>query len=59
MQARYHLSAWLLFALLGAANPRAEAQVDPQLAKRYFDEPRSSASGTPAGCGVCRSAAPW
>ncbi len=39
MKTRYHLSALLLVSL-GAANG-AEAQVDPQLARRYFEEATS------------------
>ena len=37
MQTRYHLKAFFLLALLGAATA-AEAQVRPELAKRYFEE---------------------
>lgn len=37
MWTRYHLSALLISVPFGAAT-RAEAQVDPQVAKRYFDE---------------------
>jgi hypothetical protein len=37
MRTRYHLSSQFLLALFGAATG-AEAQVDPQIAKRYFDE---------------------
>jgi hypothetical protein len=37
MQIRYHLNALFLVALLGAATG-AEAQVTPELAKRYFEE---------------------
>ncbi|HEX6306563.1 MAG TPA: hypothetical protein VFZ69_00170 [Longimicrobiales bacterium] len=37
MQTRYHLSA-LFLLLLSAATTRAQAQVDPQLAQRYFQE---------------------
>jgi hypothetical protein len=37
MQTRYHLTALFLLVLLGAATP-ANAQVDPQLAQRYFEE---------------------
>ena len=37
MQIRYHLNALFLLALLGAATA-AEAQVRPELAKRYFEE---------------------
>jgi hypothetical protein len=37
MQTRYHLNALFLLALLGAA-AAANAQVDPQLARRYFEE---------------------
>ena len=37
MQTRYHLNALFLLVLLGAATA-AEAQVQPELAKRYFEE---------------------
>jgi hypothetical protein len=37
MQTRYHLNAPFLFVLVGAA-AAANAQVDPQLAQRYFEE---------------------
>ncbi len=37
MRTRYHLKALFLVALLGAATA-AEAQVQPELAKRYFEE---------------------
>ena len=37
MQIRYHLNSLFLVALLGAATA-AEAQVTPELAKRYFEE---------------------
>src|SRR5919107_1626676 len=37
MQSRHHLNALFLVALLGAATA-AEAQVTPELAKRYFEE---------------------
>src|SRR4026209_2307593 len=37
MQTRYHLNALFLVALLGATTA-AEAQVQPELAKRYFEE---------------------
>jgi hypothetical protein len=37
MRTRYHLNSLFLFALFGTARA-ADAQVDPQLAKRYFDE---------------------
>src|SRR5512138_777011 len=37
MQTRSHLNALFLLLLLGAATT-AEAQVKPELAKRYFDE---------------------
>jgi hypothetical protein len=37
MSIRYQLSALFLFLLFGVATG-AEAQVDPQIAKRYFDE---------------------
>ncbi len=37
MRTRYHLNSLFLLALFGAATA-ADAQVDPQLAKRYFDE---------------------
>ena len=37
MQTRYHLNGLFLLALLGAATA-AEAQVQPELAKRYFEE---------------------
>ena len=37
MQTRYHLNALFLAALLGATTA-AEAQVRPDLAKRYFEE---------------------
>src|SRR5688572_12981516 len=37
MQARFHLKALFLLVLLGAATA-AEAQVQPELAKRYFEE---------------------
>ena len=37
MQTRYHLNALFLVVLLGAATA-AEAQVQPELAKRYFEE---------------------
>jgi hypothetical protein len=37
MRTRYHLNALFLVALLGAA-AAAEAQVTPELAKRYFEE---------------------
>ena len=37
MQTRYHLNSLFLLALLGAATA-AEAQVQPELAKRYFEE---------------------
>jgi len=37
MPARYHLNALFVLVLLGWATS-AEAQVDPQLARRYFDE---------------------
>jgi hypothetical protein len=50
--------ASLLFVLLGAATT-AEAQVQQELAKRYFEERRSSASETRAGCGVCRPGVRW
>ena len=36
-QTRYHLNALFLLVLPGAA-PAAEAQVDPQVAQRYFEE---------------------
>jgi hypothetical protein len=39
MRTRYHRNSLFLLALLGAATA-ADAQVDPQLAKRYFDETR-------------------
>src|SRR5258705_10051162 len=37
MQSRSHLNALFLLSLLGAATA-AEAQVQPELAKRYFEE---------------------
>src|SRR5688572_8091458 len=37
MRTRYHFNALFLLLVLGAATD-AEAQVDPQLAQRYFDE---------------------
>jgi hypothetical protein len=37
MRTRYHLPRLFVFLLLGVATG-AEAQVDPQIAKRYFDE---------------------
>ncbi|PYR57962.1 MAG: hypothetical protein DMF85_12155, partial [Acidobacteria bacterium] len=37
MQPRSHLNARFLLVLLGAATA-AEAQVQPELAKRYFEE---------------------
>src|SRR4026209_665979 len=37
MQTRYHLNALFLVALLGAATA-AEAQVQPELARHYFEE---------------------
>jgi hypothetical protein len=37
MQTRYHLNALFLLLLLGAATA-ADAQVQPELAKRYFEE---------------------
>jgi hypothetical protein len=37
MQTRYHFNAPFLFALLGAVTA-ANAQVEPQLAQRYFEE---------------------
>jgi hypothetical protein len=37
VRTRYHPSAFFLLLLFGAATG-AEAQVDPQIAKRYFDE---------------------
>src|ERR1044072_8586794 len=37
MQARFHLNAPFLLLLLGAATA-AEAQVQPELAKQYFEE---------------------
>jgi hypothetical protein len=40
MKTRYHLNALLLVVLTGAANG-ANAQVNPQLAKRYFEEVKS------------------
>src|SRR5688572_33007009 len=39
MQARFHLKALFLLALLGTATA-ADAQVQPQLARRYFEEAR-------------------
>ena len=54
MQTRYDLNGLFLLVLLGAATA-AEAQVRPELAKRYFEEARSSTSETRAGRGVCRS----
>lgn len=40
MQTRYHLNALFLLLLSGAATA-ADAQVDPQIARRYFDECRN------------------
>ena len=40
MQTRSHLKALFLFLLLGAATA-AEAQVQPELAKRYFEEAKT------------------
>ena len=37
MQTRYHLNGLFLLVLLGAATA-AEAQVQPDVAKRYFEE---------------------
>ena len=37
MQTRYHVNALFLVALLGDTTA-AEAQVQPELAKRYFEE---------------------
>jgi hypothetical protein len=38
MQLRYELNALFLLALLGAAAMAAETQVQPELARRYFEE---------------------
>jgi len=37
MRPRYHLKALFFVALLGAATA-AEAQIQPELARRYFEE---------------------
>lgn len=58
MQTRSHLNALFLLLLLGIA-AAAEAQVQQELAQRYFAEARSCASEMRAGCGVCRSVVRW
>jgi hypothetical protein len=50
MQTRSILNALFLLLLLGAATA-AEARVQPELAKRYFEEAPKVCSETRAGCG--------
>jgi hypothetical protein len=56
-QTRYDLKALFLLVLLGGATA-ADAQVQPQLAQRYFEE-ATKLCETRAGCGVCRSVVRW
>ncbi len=53
-QTRYDLNAVFLLVLLGAATA-ADAQVQPQLAQRYFDEATKLCERDAGRCGVCRS----
>ena len=58
MAVRYHLNTLFLLVLLGAATA-AEAQVQPEIAKRYFEEVTKLCERDAGGCGACRSAARW
>ena len=46
MTIRHHLSTLFLLVLLGAATA-AEAQVQPELARRYFEEATKICAGAP------------
>ncbi len=58
MQTRYRLSALFLLVLLGAATG-AEAQVNPQLAQRCFEEVISLCERDAGRLWGCRSAVRW
>ena len=51
MKIRYHFNTLLLLALLGAATA-ADGQVQPQLARRYFEEATKLCERDADGCGV-------
>ena len=58
MTIRYHLNTLFLLVLLGAATA-ADARSNQSSPSATSRKPRSSASETRAGCGVCRSVVRW
>ena len=58
MRIRYHFNTLPLLVLLGTA-AAADAQVQPKLAQRWFEEATKLCERDGDGCGVCRCVVRW